>query len=132
MMTYVPEIKTIFTCDVFGAHYSHPGVFNDTVASEADYMKAFQYYYDCIFGPYKPSVAAAAAAVVFALSCSLFDHNPEKRTLALPTRFPHPHRSTHTPGTSRCTVDLCCSRFGSSKPASIFPAQLRHQGLCPA
>ncbi|KAJ4455459.1 putative Flavo-diiron protein FprA1 [Paratrimastix pyriformis] len=61
MMTYCPELKTVFTCDVFGAHYSHEGVFNDNVASDANYMEAYRYYYDCIFGPFKPSVLKGLA-----------------------------------------------------------------------
>lgn len=56
MYTYIPEDKALITCDSFGSHYSCKEVFNDLVPKEEDYMEALRYYYDCIFGPYKPYV----------------------------------------------------------------------------
>ncbi len=53
MYTYIPESKTLVTCDSFGAHYSCDGITNDQIASQEDYMKALRYYYDMILGPFK-------------------------------------------------------------------------------
>ena len=47
--TYLEEDKLLFTCDSFGAHFSHPGIFDDKVG---DYDDAFQYYFDVILKPY--------------------------------------------------------------------------------
>jgi flavorubredoxin len=49
MYTYLKEDKLLFTCDSFGCHYSHPGVFDDQVG---DFDHAFKYYYDVILKPY--------------------------------------------------------------------------------
>ncbi len=58
MFTYIEEENILFTCDVFGAHYCTNNVFNDGVENRDNYMEAFKYYYDCIFGPFKPFVLA--------------------------------------------------------------------------
>eukprot|EP01028_Stygiella_incarcerata_P002404 TRINITY_DN1448_c0_g2_i1.p1 TRINITY_DN1448_c0_g2~~TRINITY_DN1448_c0_g2_i1.p1 ORF type:complete len:890 (+),score=246.45 TRINITY_DN1448_c0_g2_i1:139-2808(+) len=50
MFTYIKELKSIVTCDFFGAHFSDERVFSDLI--DTDYSGAFKYYYDCIFGPY--------------------------------------------------------------------------------
>lgn len=57
--TYIPEEKTLFTCDSFGSHYSCEEVFNDLIPNKEHYLDALRYYYDCIFGPYKPYVLQA-------------------------------------------------------------------------
>lgn len=57
--TYVKELNTLLTCDSFGAHYSTNNVFDDLVENYDDYMDALKYYYDCIFGPFKPYVLKA-------------------------------------------------------------------------
>ncbi len=57
MYTYVKEDKTIFTCDSFGCHYCNENVFNDKIKD--DFTDAYKYYFDCIMGPFKPSVLNA-------------------------------------------------------------------------
>lgn len=53
MFSYLKEDKVLFTCDVFGAHYSLDTVLQSTLTNEGDYMEAFKYYFDNIFGPFK-------------------------------------------------------------------------------
>ncbi|MDU3645843.1 MAG: MBL fold metallo-hydrolase, partial [Clostridium perfringens] len=57
--TYVEEDKTLITCDSFGSHYSCEEMFDDLIPNEEEYMEALKYYFDCIFGPYKPYVLKA-------------------------------------------------------------------------
>ena len=59
MYTYVVEDEVLITCDSFGSHYSSPEVFNNKVENQDHYMEALKYYFDCIFGPYKPYVLKA-------------------------------------------------------------------------
>ncbi|MGG5461579.1 FAD-dependent oxidoreductase [Clostridium sp. B9] len=59
MYTYIPEDKALITCDSFGSHYSCEEVFNDLIPNKEEYLDALRYYYDCIFGPYKPYVLKA-------------------------------------------------------------------------
>lgn len=52
MYTYVPEIKTLFTCDSFGSHYAADGILRSSVTDEEGYAEATKYYFDCIIGPF--------------------------------------------------------------------------------
>ncbi|HNY02742.1 MAG TPA: FprA family A-type flavoprotein [Bacteroidales bacterium] len=49
MMTYLREEQLLFTCDIFGEHFCHEGVFDDCTG---DFTDAFRYYYDVIMKPY--------------------------------------------------------------------------------
>ena len=60
MYTYVPEIKTLFTCDSFGSHYAAEGIVRSSVTDEAGYADATKYYFDCIIGPFAYPYMAAA------------------------------------------------------------------------
>lgn len=56
MFTYVPEDKTLVTCDAFGAHFSFDGVTNDKLKAagqEENYHKAMRFYFDMIMGPFR-------------------------------------------------------------------------------
>ena len=53
MYTYCEELKTLFTCDSFGSHYSCDGIVRSKVTDEAGYADATKYYFDCIIGPFK-------------------------------------------------------------------------------
>lgn len=55
--TYIPEIKTLVTCDSFGCHYSDPKVCNDLI--KGDFEDAYKYYFDMIMGPFKSHVQYA-------------------------------------------------------------------------
>ncbi|MDR2648818.1 MAG: FprA family A-type flavoprotein [Clostridiales bacterium] len=57
MFTYVPESRTLFTCDAFGCHYCDKKVFNDLI--EGDFYDAYKYYFDNILGPFKKNVLDA-------------------------------------------------------------------------
>jgi len=57
MFTYMPESKTLFSCDAFGCHYCDEKVFNDLV--EGDFYDAYKYYFDNIMGPFKKYVLDA-------------------------------------------------------------------------
>lgn len=49
MYTYLAEDRILFTCDSFGAHFCHEGVFDDQVG---DFDDAFTYYFDVILRPF--------------------------------------------------------------------------------
>ncbi|EAY03199.1 Pyridine nucleotide-disulfide oxidoreductase family protein [Trichomonas vaginalis G3] len=59
MYTWVPEEKTLFTCDSFGAHYSpKKSILMSQLPPEEEegYQDALLYYYTAIFGPFKEYV----------------------------------------------------------------------------
>ncbi|MDR1531717.1 MAG: FprA family A-type flavoprotein [Clostridiales bacterium] len=61
MFTYIPQKKTLFTCDSFGCHYCGEAVFNDAI--DKDFADAYKYYFDCIMGPFKSFVRKALDAI---------------------------------------------------------------------
>lgn len=58
MFTYMASTKLLFTCDFLGTHYCEPTMNNGNIHYQSKYMEQFKYYYDCIFGPFKPYVLA--------------------------------------------------------------------------
>lgn len=61
MMTYVKELKTLFTCDVFGCHFCSEELFNDKI--KYDFIDEYKYYYDAIFSPFKTYVLSALSKI---------------------------------------------------------------------
>jgi len=57
IFTYVEKSKMLFTCDVFGSHYSPEG--NVMEEYDEEYYTEMKYYYDCIMGPFKKFVNMA-------------------------------------------------------------------------
>ncbi|MDX9906746.1 MAG: FprA family A-type flavoprotein [Bacteroidales bacterium] len=60
MYTYLAEEKILFTCDSFGAHYCHDGVFDDKVG---DFDEDFRYYFDVILKPFSKFMLKAIEKV---------------------------------------------------------------------
>lgn len=56
MFTYFAKDKILFTCDFLGAHFCEPTVFDYNIKYGKEYLLAFFYYYNAIFGPFKPYV----------------------------------------------------------------------------
>lgn len=52
MFTYIPEMKAAFTCDFFGSHYCFPELMDTKIPKWDEFMEAYKYYYDAIFGPF--------------------------------------------------------------------------------
>ncbi|MDR0571136.1 MAG: FAD-dependent oxidoreductase [Clostridiales Family XIII bacterium] len=63
MFTYVPEIETLFTCDMFGCHYSSENITNENIEDGEGYRRALKYYFDNIMGPFKKEVLYAIAQI---------------------------------------------------------------------
>lgn len=57
--TYIVEDEVLITCDSFGSHYSSENIINSKVENREHYMEALKYYFDMIFGPFKPYVLKA-------------------------------------------------------------------------
>lgn len=57
--TYIPELKTLITCDSFGAHYSFKDILLSKVDDKAGYHSALRYYFTMIMGPFKNYVLQA-------------------------------------------------------------------------
>ena len=55
--TFVPEIKTLFSCDSFGCHYADKRVCNDLI--DGNFVDAYKYYFTMIMGPFKSYIQDA-------------------------------------------------------------------------
>jgi flavorubredoxin len=61
MFTRLEGENILFSCDAFGAHFSHSGrMFNDEVE---DFTAARQFYFDCLMRPFKDKVLAAVEKI---------------------------------------------------------------------
>ncbi len=63
IFTYLEEEKVLFTCDAFGAHYCHDGIFNDVDLNEAEYKKAFEFYFEVILQPFSKFMISAVEKI---------------------------------------------------------------------
>ncbi|HOC24742.1 MAG TPA: FprA family A-type flavoprotein [bacterium] len=61
MMTYLPEKRLLFTCDLFGAHFCDSHLFNDQITR--DTWPDFEHYFRSIMRPFKKSVRNALKKV---------------------------------------------------------------------
>lgn len=56
MFSYCEEERVLFSCDMFGCHYTEAYVLDKYIISDKSYDTALKGYYDAIFGPFKPYV----------------------------------------------------------------------------
>lgn len=56
MFTLEQNSRIAFTCDFLGVHYCEPQMLDKYIYYPEKHAKAFRYYYDCIFSPFKPYV----------------------------------------------------------------------------
>lgn len=74
IFTYIPELETLVSGDVFGYHYGKQAVF-----AQEDEETAYdrRYYFDAIFGPYVQHVLSAVAKIrPLAISTICPSHGP--------------------------------------------------------
>jgi NADH oxidase (H2O-forming) len=78
MYSYLVEEKLLFTCDSFGAHFSHPEMYDDRVG---DYDDAFIYYFDVILKPFSKFMLKAIEKIdVLDIAAICTGHGPILRT----------------------------------------------------
>lgn len=53
MYTFIEEEQILVSCDSFGSHYGFQEVLASKVTDQEGYLRATQYYFDCIIGPFK-------------------------------------------------------------------------------
>lgn len=63
LFTYIKEEKALVTCDGFGAHYAFDDILFSKVTDYKEYRAAFNYYFDCIMGPFASYAVAACDRV---------------------------------------------------------------------
>lgn len=63
IFTYIKEEKALVTCDGFGAHYAFDDILFSRCVDRETYRQAFDYYFDCIMGPFASYAIAACERV---------------------------------------------------------------------
>ncbi len=58
MFTWDESTGTLFTCDFLGAHFCEPTMLDRNIHYPEQYREQLNYYFNCIFGPFKPYVLA--------------------------------------------------------------------------
>lgn len=77
MMTYHPNDKVLFSCDFLGCHFCEPQLTDDKIHYKKEYLEEFAYYYQGIFGPFKPFVLEGIEKIKdFALDVVAPSHGP--------------------------------------------------------
>lgn len=56
MMTWFEKDNVLFSCDFLGCHFCEPTGIDTNIHYKKSYLLEFKYYFDCIFGPFKPYV----------------------------------------------------------------------------
>lgn len=63
MFTYIHELKTLVSCDAFGAHFASDAILLSKEEDKEGYYDALKYYFDNIMGPFPSFVIKACDAV---------------------------------------------------------------------
>ncbi|MCL1895807.1 MAG: FprA family A-type flavoprotein [Clostridiales bacterium] len=63
MFTYIPEEKTLVTCDAFGAHCAYKKIVYDGRIDKERHLQEARYYFDNIMGPFKDDVLKAVGKI---------------------------------------------------------------------
>jgi flavorubredoxin len=63
MFTYIKELKTLISCDAFGAHFASDAILLSKEPDKIGYQKALEYYFINIMGPFGSYVTQACDRV---------------------------------------------------------------------
>jgi flavorubredoxin len=129
MFTYLPEEKTLFPCDAFGAHYCPDKLFDDEIA---DFSYDFFFYFDCIMRPFKDKIREAVSKVEdLDLDLVCPSHGPIRRqggrgAIAAYKRWAAPPPKTEKP---KAVMAVLSSHGNTRDMSEVIRAELEAQGL---
>lgn len=63
IFTYVREDNLLFTCDMFGFHFSAENIFDDLTPLDSEMLSAQKYYFDVILSPFRQEVLKATQKI---------------------------------------------------------------------
>jgi len=129
MFTYLPEEKTLFSCDAFGAHYCPRRLFDDEIA---DFSYDFFFYFDCIMRPFKDKIRDAVAKVEgLEIDIVAPSHGPIRRTSGRGAISAYKRWAAPAPGTEKPRALLATlSSHGNTRAMSeVIRDELEAQGF---
>lgn len=127
MFTWDEADKTLFTCDFLGAHFCEPSMMDTGI--HAVYRQAYEgevrYYFDCIFGPFKPAVLDGLDKMPAEAELVCTSHGP-CLTAATLAHVKDCYRQWATPAprpTLKTAAVLYCSAYGCTASLAQAAAQ---------
>ncbi len=132
MFTWDPADKALFTCDFLGAHFCEPTMWDTGIhASYRDaYAGELLNYYNCIFGPFKPSVLAGLDKMPAETALVCPSHGPVLSETLAQVKRQYRQWSTPAPKAGRTAAVLYCSAYGCTAAlAKAAAAALEADGL---
>lgn len=114
MFTWDETGKTLFTCDFLGAHFCEPTMLDSGIHSA--YRPAYDaeliHYYNCIFGPFKPSVLAGLDKMPDEATMICSSHGPCLTGSIAAVKARYRQWSTPAPKAGKTAAVLYCSAYG--------------------
>ena len=127
MFTWDEADKTLFTCDFLGAHFCEPSMMDTGI--HAVYRQAYEgevrYYFDCIFGPFKPAALDGLDKMPAEAELVCTSHGP-CLTAATLAHVKDCYRQWATPAprpTVKTAAVLYCSAYGCTASLAQAAAQ---------
>lgn len=127
MFTWDEADKTLFTCDFLGAHFCEPSMMDTGI--HPVYRQAYEgevrYYFDCIFGPFKPAVLDGLDKMPAEAELVCTSHGP-CLTAATLAHVKDCYRQWATPAprpTVKTAAVLYCSAYGCTASLAQAAAQ---------
>lgn len=116
MMTWFEEDGVLFSCDFLGCHFCEPTGLDTKMHYNNEYLSEFKYYYDCIFGPFKPYVISGLQKIdglKFNVICP--SHGPILTETALDRINDYKKWSTQKNSEEKYIAVLYASAYGCTK-----------------
>ena len=133
MFTWDPADRTLFTCDFLGAHFCEPTM-KDTGIHPV-YRNAYEgelrYYFDCIFGPFKPSVLAGLDKMPAEAELVCPSHGPVLTETLAHAKERYRAWSTPAPKSGPTAAVLYCSAYGCTQALAEAAARALADEGCP-
>lgn len=127
MFTWDEADKTLFTCDFLGAHFCEPSMVDTGIHTV--YRRAYEgelrYYFDCIFGPFKPAVLDGLDKMPAEAELVCTSHGPCLTTATL-DQVKECYRQWATPAPRpavKTAAVLYCSAYGCTAALAKAAAQ---------
>ena len=130
MFTWDSQDKVLFTCDFLGAHFCEPTMLDKNIHDKAAYEGEFAYYYQGIFGPFKPHVLAGLDKIPAGVEMVCPSHGPCLTERIEPATALYRLWSTPAPKTSRSAFVVYASAYGfTEKLAQTAAKALEEEGF---
>ena len=115
MFTWDSRGKTLFTCDFLGCHFCEPTMLDTGIHDRAAYEGEFAYYFQGIFGPFKPHVLSGLDKMPAGVELVCTSHGPCLTETIAWAKENYRAWATPAPKTKRAAFVVYASAYGCTK-----------------